>query len=82
MLDGGNLVLLVDIPAMAVAVHNVVVGTVTRAESARSAPGHVVRGTSRIRLDLARVVWALKSRGTRPDRHTKPGNPLEVRQPP
>ena len=72
MSDRGNVVLLVDVPGVAVAVNDVVVGTVARAEGARSAPGHQVARTSRVRLDLARVVWALESGGARPDWHSKP----------
>ena len=82
MLDRGNVVLLVDVPGVAVAVNNVVVGTVAGAKGARVAPGHLMARTSWVRLDLARVVRALKSGGTRSDWHSKPGKPFKVRQPP
>ena len=80
MLNIGNLVHLALVTSVAGTVDNVLVGTVTWAERARLAPGHVMGGTTWVGLDLARIVWALKSRSTRPDGHTKPGQPLEVRQ--
>ena len=68
MLNSGNVVRLVGAPGVAVAVDNVVVGTVTWAERTRFAPSHVVRGTSRVGLDLARIVGAHKARRTQSNR--------------
>ena len=80
VLNAGNLVHLVLVTSVSGTVDNVVVGTVTWAERARLAPGHVMGGTTWVGLDLARIVWALKPRSTWSDGHTKPGQPLEVRQ--
>ncbi len=80
MLNAGNLVHLVLVTSVSGTVDNVVVGTVTWAERARLAPSHVMGGTTWVGLDLARIVWALKTRSTWSDGHTKPGKPLEVKQ--